>query len=103
MLLRVVDGAPSLWPHTNKHVPDHGPRALDVPIAQFGAEITARDGAPIALKVCRFDRDDRPLHADVLIWRRVRLHAQGESARALQQLSLSRRPTGYESDLASRL
>jgi hypothetical protein len=58
-LLCVVDGEPALWPHTNKHVPDYIPRAFDVPVALFGAEITAREGAPIALEICRFDRDDR--------------------------------------------
>src|SRR5215475_13912518 len=101
-MLCVVPGEPSFWPHTNKH-PDRVPRAFDVRVAYFGAEIAAREGAPIALKICRFDRDDRPLHADVLIRQRFRLHAQTESARALQQLSLSRRPPSYDSDLASRL
>src|SRR5215470_10424432 len=66
-VLCVVDGEPSFWPHTNEYAPDQVPRAFDVPVAQFAAEITAREGAPIALKVCRFDRDDRPLHADVLM------------------------------------
>ena len=60
-------------------------------------------GAPIALKIRCFDGNDRPLHADVPIRQRFRLHAQTESARALQQLSLSRGPTSYDSDLASRL
>src|SRR5688572_4468396 len=78
VLLCVVDGEPSFWPHANKHVPDHVPRAFDVRVAYFGAEITAREGAPIALKICRFDRDDRPLHADVLIRQCFRLNAQTE-------------------------
>src|SRR3989442_7227967 len=103
VLLCVVDRNPSLRPHTNKHVPDDVPRAFDVPVAQLGAEITACEGPPIALKICHFDRDDRPLHAHVLIRRRLRLRAQTESARALQQLSLSRPPSSYDSDLASRL
>jgi len=87
-MLCVVNGAPSFWPHTNKHVPDHVPRVFEVSVAQFGAEITAREGASVALKIRRFDRHDRPFHADVLIRQRFRLHAQTESARALQQLSL---------------
>src|SRR5215510_2184958 len=82
-MLGVVDGEPSFWPHTNKHAADEVPRAFDIPVAQLGAEITAREGAPIALEICRFDRDDRPLHADVLIRRRFRLYAETESARAL--------------------
>jgi hypothetical protein len=82
-MLCVVDGEPSFWPHTKKHVSDHVPRVFDVPVAQFGAEITAREGAPIALKVYCFDRDDRTLHADVLIRQRFRLYAQAEPARAL--------------------
>ena len=61
-MLCVVDSEPSFWPHTNKHAPDEVPCAFDIPVALVGAEITAREGAPIALKVCRFDRDDRPLH-----------------------------------------
>src|SRR5262245_54492806 len=61
-MLCVVDGEPSLWPHTNKHDSDPVPRVFDVPVAQFGAEITVREWAPIALKVCRFHRDDWPLH-----------------------------------------
>ena len=82
-MLCVVNGEPSFWPHTHKHAPDHVPRVFDVSVAQFGAKITAREWAPIALGVCRFDRDDRPLNADVLIRQRFRLHAQAESARTL--------------------
>src|SRR6266516_3307032 len=62
-----------------------------------------REGASIALEVCPFDRDDRPLHAHVLIRWRFCLRAQTESARLLQQLRLSRRPSRYDPDLASRL
>src|SRR5262245_33948073 len=68
-MLCVVDGEPSFWPHTNEHASDPVPRVFGVPVAYFGAEIAVREGAQIALKVCRFDRDDRPLHADVLIKR----------------------------------
>jgi len=82
-MLCIVDGEPPFWPHTKKHVSDLVPRVFDVPVAQFGAEITAREGTPIALEAYCFDRDDRPLHADVLIWQRFRLHTQGEPARAL--------------------
>src|SRR5499433_2128817 len=102
-MLCVVNGEPSFWPHTNKHAPDEVPRAFDIPVAQFGAEITVREGASVALKIRRFDRNDRPFHADVLIRQRFRLHAQAESARALQQLSLLRRPASYDSDLPSWL
>src|SRR5262245_14882975 len=102
-MLCVVNGEPSFWPHTNKNVPEHAPLVLDPSVAQFGAEITALEGAFVAIKISRFDRNDRPFHADVLIRQRFRLHAQTESARALQQLSLSRRPASYDSDLASWL
>src|SRR4030095_1887568 len=79
------------------------PRAFDVPVAPLGAEITARERAPIALKIRLFDRDDRPFYAHVLIRQRLHLRAQTESARALQQLSLSRPSSSYDSDLAPRL
>src|SRR5690349_13403784 len=60
VLLCVVDREPSLRPHTKKDVPGDVPRAFDVRVAQLGAEITAREGTPIALKACRFNRDNRP-------------------------------------------
>src|SRR4029434_2049400 len=102
-MLCVVNGEPSFWPHTNKHIPEHPPLVFDPSVAQFGAEITAREGAFVAIKIRRFDRNDRPFHADVLIRAHFRCHTQTESARALQQLSLSRRPASYDSDLASWL
>src|SRR2546429_5712267 len=59
----------TLFPYTTlfRSVPDEVPRAFDVPVAQLGAEITAREGPPIALKICWLDGDDRPLDAHVLI------------------------------------
>src|SRR5262249_4384967 len=75
VVLCVVDGEPSFWPHTNKHASDHVPRVFDVSVAWFGAEIAIGEGAQTALNVCGFDRDDGPLHADVLIRRRFRLYA----------------------------
>jgi len=90
VVLCIVHGEPSFWPHTNKYVPDHVPRGFDVRVAHFGAEITAREGAPLALKIRRFDRHDRPLHADVLIRQRFRLHAQTESARPFKNFPASR-------------
>src|SRR5258706_4664428 len=60
VLLRIVDSQPSLWPHANKHVPDQVACVFDVRVAQLRSEISMREGASIPLKVCPFDRDDRP-------------------------------------------
>src|SRR2546427_23550 len=59
-------------------------------------EITAREGAPIALKICRLDGDDRALDAHVLIRRGLRLRAQTKSASTLEELCLPRNPGGYD-------
>src|SRR2546421_4369585 len=81
VLLRIVDSQPSLWPHANKHVPDEVACVFDVRVAQLCSEISMREGASIPLKVCPFDRDDRPLYTYVFIRWRFRLRAQTESAR----------------------
>src|SRR2546429_8214095 len=89
----------TLFPYTTlfRSVPDEVPRAFDVPVAQLGTEITAREGAPIALKICRLDGDDRALDAHVLIRRGLRLRAQTKSASTLEELCLPRSPGGYDS------
>src|SRR5256884_9529865 len=89
----------TLFPYTTlfRSVPDEVPRAFDVPVAQLGAEITAREGPPIALKICWLDGDDRPLDAHVLIRPRLRLRAQTESASTLEEPCLPRSPSGYDS------
>src|SRR5216110_2859915 len=78
--------------------------ALDIQVAELGAEVAVRHGPANAVFVRRLDRYDRPLDAHVGIERRLfGLHAKAEALRLVQQLALQRVGARGDPDVAAGL
>src|SRR4030095_2601534 len=91
LFLRVVGGQPSFRMHADKYVVGMRRQVsclLDIAVAPFFPEITARERAQIPLDIRRFGRNNRALHADILVRRRFRLRTETESASAREQSPL---------------
>src|SRR5262245_9944519 len=106
LFLRVVGGQPSFRTHADKYVVGMRRQVsclLDIAVAPFFPEITARERAQIALDIRRFGRNNGAFYADILVRRRFRLRTETESASAREQSPLPGVPARHDAQIFSRI